>query len=173
MEIVKVLAYVLPSIIVLVVAYFIFRKLMNDYKVDQSGIQFHKKDKSQHINFQAYERLVLYLERINPTNMVLRVHKNGMSVKLLQAEMVRGIREEYEHNLSQQIYVSDDIWKLIKQARQETINLVNLASQKVGPGATAKQLGKILIEMSSKVEKLPHDVAIYYLKEELRSKLQA
>lgn len=173
MEIVNVLAYVLPSIIILVVAYFLFKKLLDDQKLSKASLSIPKKNKSQHINFQAYERLVLYLERINPTNMVLRVHKNGMSVKALQAEMVRGIREEYEHNLSQQIYVSDDIWKLIKQARQETINLVNLASQKVGPGATAQELGKILIEMSSKVEKLPHDVAIYYLKEELRSKLQS
>lgn len=173
MEIVKVLAYVLPSLIVLVVAYFLFKKLLADHQISQSPVSTKKGDKSQHINFQAYERLVLYLERINPMNMVLRVHKNGMSIKALQAEMVRGIREEYEHNLSQQIYVSDDIWKLIKQARQETINLVNLASQKAGPGASAKELGKILIEMSSKVEKLPHDVAIYYLKEELRSKLQS
>jgi len=84
--------------------------------------------------------------------------------------MVRGIREEYEHNLSQQIYVSDEIWKTIKQARQETINLVNLASNKVGPNGTAKDLGKLLLEMSTKVEKLPHDVAIHYLKEELREK---
>ncbi len=172
MELVEILAYLMPSIIVLFVAYFMFRKLLDQFQVIQGLDKNVKplKEKPSHINYQAYERLVLYLERINPTNMVLRTHKNGMSLKALQSDMVRGIREEYEHNLSQQIYVSDEIWKTIKQARQETINLVNLASNKVGPNGTAKDLGKLLLEMSTKVEKLPHDVAIHYLKEELREK---
>ncbi|NND77591.1 MAG: hypothetical protein HKN39_05360 [Flavobacteriales bacterium] len=173
MEIVEVLAYVLPSIIVLFVAYFMFKRLLAEIQLAQKEPVKSRMGNapSSHINYQAYERLVLYLERINPSNMVLRTHKNGMSKKALQADMVKGIREEYEHNLSQQIYVSDEIWQTIKQARQETINLVNLASKKVGPSGTAKDLGKLLIEMSTKVEKLPHDVAIHYLKEELRDKV--
>lgn len=172
MEIIDVLAYVLPSVIVLFVAYFMFKRLLTEIQLTQKETVKSKiSDLPSHVNYQAYERLVLYLERINPSNMVLRTHKNGMSKKALQADMVKGIREEYEHNLSQQIYVSDEIWRTIKQARQETINLVNLASQKVGPSGTAKDLGKLLLEMSTKVEKLPHDVAIHYLKEELREKV--
>ena len=172
MEIIDVLAYVLPSVIVLFVAYFMFKRLLSEIQLTQKEpVKSKNGELSSHVNYQAYERLVLYLERINPSNMVLRTHKNGMSRKALQADMVKGIREEYEHNLSQQIYVSDEIWRTIKQARQETINLVNLASQKVGPNGTAKDLGKLLLEMSTKVEKLPHDVAIHYLKEELREKV--
>lgn len=172
MEIIDILAYVLPSVIVLFIAYFMFKRLLSEIQQSQKEAVKARpvNPASSHINYQAYERLVLYLERINPSNMVLRTHKNGMSKKALQADMVKGIREEYEHNLSQQIYVSDEIWKTIKQARQETINLVNLASQKVGPSGTAKDLGKLLLEMSTKVDKLPHDVAIHYLKEELRDK---
>ena len=172
MEIIEILAYVLPSIIVLFIAFFMFKRLLTEIQQSQKEtVKTRMADSpSSHVNYQAYERLVLYLERINPSNMVLRTHKNGMSKKALQAEMVKGIREEYEHNLSQQIYVSDEIWKTIMQARQETISLVNLASQKVGPSGTAKDLGKLLLEMSTKVEKLPHDVAIHYLKEELRAK---
>ncbi|MEM7161969.1 MAG: hypothetical protein AAF487_05945 [Bacteroidota bacterium] len=172
MELIEILAYLMPSIIVLFIAYFMFRRLLGQFQIAQNQQDKPSvgNEKPKHINYQAYERLVLYLERINPTNMVLRSHKNGMSLKALQSDMIKGIREEYEHNLSQQIYVSDEIWQTIKQARQETINLVNLASQKVGPAGSAKDLGKLLLEMSTKVDKLPHDVAIHYLKEELREK---
>jgi len=172
MELIEILAYLMPAIIVLFVAYFMFRRLLDQFQMVQSqgGKKESRAEQPKHINYQAYERLVLYLERINPTNMVLRSHKNGMSLKALQADMIKGIREEYEHNLSQQIYVSDEISQTIKQARQETINLVNLASQKVGPSGSAKDLGKLLLEMSTKVDKLPHNVAIHYLKEELREK---
>jgi hypothetical protein len=124
-----------------------------------------------HVNFQAYERLVLFLERINPGNMALRMNKPGASARMLEADMVKSIREEYEHNLSQQIYFSDEIWKLIKQAKNETIKLVSLASQKCTDKSSATDLSKILLEISSKVDEFPHDVAIRYLKQELREKV--
>ena len=162
----------LPTLAVLVIAFILFK-----YQTDQLHKKWpgetseKKKSKKSHVNFQAYERLVLYLERINPANLVIRMHKPGMTSKILQAEMVKAIREEYEHNLSQQIYVSDETWELITKARQETVNLINLASQTVGENVKGIDLSRVLIELSNKSEKLPHDIAIHYLKAEMRAKL--
>jgi hypothetical protein len=124
-----------------------------------------------HVNFQAYERLVLYLERINPGNLALRMHRPGISAKMLEGEMVKSIRDEFEHNLSQQIYVSDDIWKLIKQAKEETIKLISLASSRCDEKASGTDLSRILLEITESIEEFPHDVAIRYLKKELRTSL--
>ena len=164
----------LPTLAVLVIAFLLFKYQTEQMHRNWPGsVNKESKPKSnkQHVNFQAYERLVLYLERINPANMVIRMHKPGMSSKLLQSELVKSIREEYEHNLSQQIYVSDETWELISKARHETVNLINLASQKVGDQAKGIDLSKVLIELANKVDKLPHDVAIHYLKAEMRKKL--
>ncbi|NND93345.1 MAG: hypothetical protein HKN45_00655 [Flavobacteriales bacterium] len=140
-----------------------FKKLsLHDSNAEKGRVQ---------VNFQAYERLVLYLERINPGNMVLRMHKNGSNAKKLEAEMVKSIREEFEHNLSQQIYVSDEIWKLIRQAKEETIKLISLASGQCSEKSSATDLSRILLELAASIDEFPHDVAIRYLKQELRSKL--
>ena len=74
---------------------------------------------------QAYERLVLFLERMNPDNLVLRCYEPTMDSKLLKDVMVQNIRNEFEHNLSQQLYISNEAWALIKNAKEEMISTIN------------------------------------------------
>ena len=77
------------------------------------------------IQLQAYERLVLFLERMNPDNLVLRCYEPTMDSKLLKDVMVQNIRNEFEHNLSQQLYISSEAWALIKNAKEEMISTIN------------------------------------------------
>ena len=89
------------------------------------------------IRLQAYERMALFLERISPSSLVLRCYQPGMDMKLLQGVMTKNIRDEWEHNLSQQVYLSTELWTRIREAKDEMINLVNasavnLAGQAVG-----------------------------------------
>lgn len=70
------------------------------------------------LRLQAAERFALYLERINPGRLVMRLHRSGMTAAMLQNEILRTIREEFDHNLSRQVYVSEGAWELIKNARQ-------------------------------------------------------
>ena len=72
------------------------------------------------IRLQAYERSTLFLERISPEALIPRVHKNGMSARQLQQEMLNDVRREFDHNLSQQMYMSDQVWMVIKKAKEET-----------------------------------------------------
>ena len=77
------------------------------------------------IRLQAYERMALFLERISPDSLVLRCWKPGMDLRLLQGVMTKNIRDEWEHNLSQQVYLSPELWARIREAKDEMINLVN------------------------------------------------
>ena len=77
------------------------------------------------IRLQAYERMALFLERISPDSLVLRCWKPGMDLRLLQGVMTKNIRDEWEHNLSQQVYLSPELWTRIREAKDEMINLVN------------------------------------------------
>jgi len=165
----QIIVVTVPSLIVLFSALYIFKNQIDQVRPQDApaaASQAHRP----HINFQSYERLVLYLERSNPVNMVMRMHRPGASAKMLEADMVKSIREEFEHNLSQQIYVADEIWKLIKKAKEETIKLIGLASSRCDENASGMDLSKILLELASFIEEFPHDVAIRYLKSELRSK---
>lgn len=86
------------------------------------------------IRLQAYERVALFLERISPNSLVLRCYQPGMDLRLLQGVMTKNIRDEWEHNLSQQVYVSSELWVAVRGAKDEMINLVNSAA--VGLGDT-------------------------------------
>ena len=80
------------------------------------------------IRLQAYERMALFLERIGPNSLVLRCYQPGMDLRLLQGVMTKNIRDEWEHNLSQQVYLSAELWARIREAKDEMINLVNSAA---------------------------------------------
>ncbi len=116
---------------------------------------------------QAYERMVLFLERISPDSLVLRAHKNEMNAYQLHLELIRAIKTEYEHNLSQQIYISAGAWSLIKNAKEEILKAINIASSKINDNASGIELGKVIIDVSAQVTKLPNQIALEYLKKEV------
>jgi hypothetical protein len=116
---------------------------------------------------QAYERMVLFLERISPDSLVLRAHKNEMTAHQLHVEILKMIKTEYEHNLSQQIYISASTWTLIKNAKEEILKAINIASTKISDNASGLELGRVIIEVSSQVNILPNQIALEYLKKEV------
>jgi hypothetical protein len=165
----EILKYIVPALVVLATAYVLIEKFLENerhhrnmtYKRESQGL-------TTPVRLQAYERLTIFLERINPSNLVTRTHKSGMSAKLLQAEMLKTIRTEYEHNLSQQVYISTGAWELIKNAKEEIIKLVNTSAINVSDEASGVDLGKLMLEVAMKTEKMPTQVAIDYLKQEAR-----
>lgn len=118
---------------------------------------------------QAAERFALYLERIAPDRLVMRLHQNGMSAKMLQNDMIRAIREEYDHNLSQQIYVSEGLWELIKNAKQEMMGFISATGDGLKSNATGMELSRKLFETASQVENMPNELALQLLRAEVRA----
>jgi len=161
------LKIVAPSVVVFLTAFFLIKTYLE--KTSERQIKEIKAESNKTIlplRLQAYERVVLYLERISPNNLVMRVYQSGMSGRLLQADLVKAIREEYEHNMTQQVYVSVNTWVLLKNAKEETIRLINVAASQVHPDASGIELSQVIFETAAKLEKLPTDIAINYAKAE-------
>jgi hypothetical protein len=150
-------------------AYFIIKAFLDrEYKNKMMDLRMQNQQTITPIRLQAYERMVLFLERISITQLVSRVHKSGMSARLLQSELVKTIRNEYDHNLSQQVYITQQTWNSIKTAKEETIRAINIASTKVSDDAAGLDLVNVLFDLVTKVEKLPTDIALEQLKLEAK-----
>lgn len=118
------------------------------------------------IRLQAYERIALFLERISPNSLVLRCYQPGMDLKLLQGVMTKNIRDEWEHNLSQQVYVSEELWAHVREAKDEMVNLVNSAA--VGLADTTDPTRLAASIFASAADRMPTDDALGALHNELK-----
>ena len=161
------LQIVLPAAMVGGIAYFIVYKYLQ-YEENKLKLEI---DKSRleivfPARMQAYERITLYLERITPENLVRRVIKGNTSVRVFQSEMIATVRSEYEHNISQQIYISLASWAMVKTATEESIRLVNVAAAKINASAQATDLAEKILEISTQIGKFPTHMAIEHIKKE-------
>ncbi|MFN0032756.1 MAG: hypothetical protein ACKVOR_11405 [Flavobacteriales bacterium] len=92
------------------------------------------------LKISAYERIVVMLERMSPQSLVLRHQNYSASASFLQLELVKALREEFEHNVSLQMYVSAECWDKVKQAKEEINELIKVAFTKVRPESSAVDL---------------------------------
>lgn len=165
----ELLMYTVPSIIVFLTAYFMLKSFIDkEYKSKLMDIRMDNQKQITPIRLQACERIVLFCERIAINSLVMRVHRSGMSARLLHSELLTTIRNEYEHNISQQLYVSKAAWDAVKSAKEETIKAINISASKVADDATGLELCTVILDLSTRVDKLPTDYAIEVIKAEIR-----
>lgn len=120
------------------------------------------------LKLQAFERLILFIERIHPANIFLRLHLPGMSASEIQTLIINEIRAEYQHNITQQLYVSSDTWSLVKRVKEDTITLINGAINQLDISASAVDLSKLVFGQLSVLEESPYDLALRVIKTELQ-----
>lgn len=117
------------------------------------GIQLEKSKATMPMRFQAYERLTLLCERIAVPNLIMRLRTEGSSANDLRLAMLIAIQQEFEHNVTQQIYVSDSLWNILKIARDNTAEIINIAAEKIDAKADSNalisEIFKILSEQTS------------------------
>jgi hypothetical protein len=121
------------------------------------------------LRLQAYERMCLYLERITPNNLLLRLAPSATSALELQQIVLHEIREEYNHNVAQQLYISTQAWEQIVNAMNETVAVVNQAAAEVSAEAPASDLAKKIFSHVIEKEIQPSTHALKILKEEIRN----
>ena len=98
---------------------------------------------------QAYERLALLTDRISLKNLITRMHTNILTVAELQAGLIETIRNEFEHNTTQQIYINTEVWKAITNLKEQNIFIINHLASTLDPQANAIELSKIIMEYCS------------------------
>lgn len=129
-KIIEIIAYTLPSLITGGVAYFLFDSYFKDQQNTRRWLlQKENKPAILPLRLQAYERLTLLMERINPSQMMVRISPLSNDKTDYQNLVIAQIEQEFEHNLSQQIYVSEECWSIMVTAKNATIQIIRLAAK--------------------------------------------
>jgi len=163
------LMYFIPAAIVLGAAYLLVKNFLdNDYRVRLLEVKKAMAKDMLPLRLQAYERLVLFLERISPANLLIRVNEENLSAMEFQNNLLKTIRAEYEHNMSQQVYITSLSWELIKMAKEDMVKVINIAAKEVGPNGTAVDLSREIFQVILSTDKIPTYKALEHLKEEVR-----
>lgn len=119
------------------------------------------------LRLQAYERVVLFIERINPANMLVRMNNPDYSAAELYMLIVAELRNEYQHNITQQIYVSPATWAIVKRLKDETLGLVNNAIKDLPEAATGLEFSRAVLTQVGASENNPYDAGLVLIRKEL------
>ncbi|MES2417017.1 MAG: hypothetical protein V4541_02455 [Bacteroidota bacterium] len=154
--------------IVVIVAYFLVKNDIQNYFRWKHIVA--NKDNSATLlplRLQAHERLIVFIERINPPNLFLRLHQPGIGIKELQTLVLNEIRAEYQHNITQQLYVSAIAWDVVRKLKDDTIAMVNNVVQGLPAEATGVELSKKVLQHMSTIEENPYELTANLLKREI------
>jgi len=117
----------------------------------------------------AYQRAILLMERIHPNSLVMRHNNPGLPAAALQMQLLEAIRTEYEHNIAQQMFISQPTWELVRKSKDETVKLIHLAGQQMEATSTGMDLSSKIFEIVGEIGELPSEIAVKALKEEVQS----
>lgn len=143
LEIIKI---TVPALIVFFTVYMLFKEFLKRQYQLQS-LEYRKKQQSLALplRLQAYERLSMLVERVSIPNLLFRLRAENSTAAALRVAMLMAIQQEFEHNVTQQVYVSEKLWEILKAARRETENIINGIAEKVDPKAPAEEFAGVLL----------------------------
>ncbi len=165
-KIIDLLLYAVPALITGLIAYYFFK----EHTKNEDGRRRFLLKKDLQVNamplrLQAYERMAIFLERITPSKLLIRVVPNSSNKEDYESLLIANIEQEFEHNLSQQIYISNECWNVITAAKNATIQLIRKAGMLEKTDTANKLREVVLTEMMEK--RAPSDVALSYIKQEV------
>lgn len=167
--ILEIFKFTIPALVVFLVTHLTIKNFLdNDYQ--KKVLQLKKKGNAAVVplKMQAYERLIIYMERINPSILLVRLTTSNMSALQLKNELLHTINEEYNHNVAQQLYVSPQAWRMIRVVREQLQHIINESYASLESNAKGVDLGKRILEVIIDTDEIPTDKAIDFLKKEFK-----
>ena len=166
-EALDILKYTIPSLVVFITVVFVMRSMIRSAERNRNiELNMEAQKTVLPIRLQAYERTIILLERISPEALIMRLSQGNKKSKEYRAEMLSAIKSEFEHNLSQQLYMSREAWEAVKAARANITNLINNAAQQVKADASALALSNKIIEIMMELTTAPNTAAIDLVRKE-------
>lgn len=152
-----------------VVGYFLIKQDIEKY-LKLKSLEVKKDDRSQllMLRLQANERLILFIERINPPNLFLRLHQHGLTVSEMQAVLCHEIRSEFQHNVSQQLYVNPVIWQIVAELKENTLTMINNAARGFSDSEDGIALGKKVLQQMTLISADPYVSALELIKKDVQ-----
>ena len=154
--------------LIIVVQYFIKKMNFTESMLIQGELKKQRQEYFLSHRMEAYQRAILYMERINPAALVMRMNQQNLNAVLFQSMLLKAIRDEYDHNVGQQMFISHASWNLLKNAKEETAKLINIAASQLTADATSNELSTVIITLTAEVSPLPSEIAIEALKAEFQ-----
>jgi hypothetical protein len=152
----------IPASVVLYAAYLLVRSfIQKDIDLKKMEIRGRAIETVLPNRLHAYERMTLFLERMAPQNLLVRLNTGSVPAKEFQQVLLAEVRNEYNHNVSQQVYISEDVWELIKSAKEDLIVTINDSANDLGDDASSLDLSKKIFEktIGKTVDPLGHALA--------------
>lgn len=165
-KIVDFFLYIIPAVVTGVLAFYFFKQFVRNEDNRRNFLV--RKELEKHalpLRLQAYERMALFLERISPAKLLVRTSPKSSNKEDYESLLIATIEHEFEHNLSQQIYLSDECWSIITASKNATIQLIRKASLLPKTDTANKLREVVLTEMMEK--KPPSDAALSFIKSEV------
>ena len=164
-----ILKYTLSGLIIFFTAWYVIKEHLSQ-RLNARLIDLKKENVRQTLPLMhhGYERVVLFLERVNPVNLLVRLHNPGMTARQLQHVVIEEIRAEYQHNISQQIYVSDQTWNVVKKIKEDTIALISNVANALPEDASSLELSKsVLLHLANLEAENPYDLSLAMVKKDI------
>lgn len=167
-SILQVLFYLLPAVVVGVIAFYFFN-LHTRNEERRRRFLLHKEAQKHAlpVRLQAYERMALFLERIAPGNLLIRIKPFKNRKEDYSTLLIKTIEQEFEHNLAQQIYISDECWNVIKASKNATINNIRKTAAKEGIETADELRHDILNSLID--QQPPSETGLAYIKREVKN----
>ncbi|NJL76941.1 MAG: hypothetical protein HC892_19875 [Saprospiraceae bacterium] len=168
--IIQLIQSVVPALVVFFTVQTLLKQyLSSQYQLKQLELKNKDIDTTLPLRLQAYERLSLYCERISIPNLLLRLRSESMSNSQLKNALLIAIQQEYEHNTTQQIYVSDTLWKIVQFARDEVVQVITGIAETIEPSGNAKELATALLNYLASQPTLGFEKAQLAIKKEVQT----
>ncbi len=166
----EILKIAIPTIVVALTAFFIVREMMRrQIQMHSQYLHGQRQSNTMPLRMQAYERLSLFTERLSLPGLLMRTFNEEMTATTLRLTMLLNIQQEFEHNITQQVYVSDQLWKIVEATRDDLIEFITVVSEKVPKDAPARQLRDALIGYQQQRESDPIATAQMAIRKEATS----
>ena len=168
---IEILKYTFPAALMLLLTYLILSNFVdNEEKRRVFDLRKNMQKQALPMRFQAFERVIMLLERITPNHLVIRVRPESQSISQYRKTLVDSVRQEFDYNITQQIYFSDKSWNHVVSAKSQVVSLINKTAAELGAElgaeATAADLSRKLIEAEMIVEIFPTKAAVLLIKHE-------
>jgi hypothetical protein len=168
-EFIDLLKYVIPALVVFAAVYFVQRlSLTKENNKERYKVMVANSNLLTPLRLQAYERISILLERLSAESLLLRLQSSGMTARQIQATMLLNVRSEFDHNLSQQIYISSNLWQAVKNAKEILIKTINITASQLPKDAPVNDFTIKLFEAYADLDTDTLAVAMELLKREVR-----
>jgi hypothetical protein len=159
---------ILAAVVVATAGAILITRMIVEAKSKIAALASSKKNQSVvlPLRLQAYERMALFLERIDPNQLVMRIHSVGLTVAQEQSLLLTAIRSEFEHNISQQIYLSDSVWQKVCEAKSDIESIINTVAADYDKSADSREFAETVLAVTS--QKPVVELAIQILKADMQ-----